>query len=156
MLYLEADDGTRLCSTEGGTGKPVDFVSAWALGGAMWEYQMGPLSEGGLRCIALDWRGHGRSEDPERGYDMDTLADDLASLMHQLDLGEVTLMGNSMGCCEIVRSLTRHGAGRVVRIEGGSAKTTSGVHDQGFRPLKVSPHQEQDGKDQPSSQWSMV
>jgi non-heme chloroperoxidase len=45
MPSIQADDGTRLCYNEWGTSKPVIFVSAWALGGAIWEYQMGPLSD---------------------------------------------------------------------------------------------------------------
>ena len=74
-----------------------------------------PLSSQGLRCIAYDRRGHGRSDDPGRGYDFDTLADDLAQLLVHLDLHEVTLIGQSMGSCEIARYLTRHGSKRIAR-----------------------------------------
>ena len=63
--------------------------------------------------MAYDRRGHGRSGQPGRGYDCDTLADDLAALIEHLDLREVTLVGHSMGGGEIVRYLSRHGAGRV-------------------------------------------
>jgi pimeloyl-ACP methyl ester carboxylesterase len=101
----------------------VVFVSSWALSGAMWEYQMVPLSEQGLRCIAYDRRGHGRSDDPGRGYDFDTLADDLAALIAHLDLRAVTLVGHSMGCGEIVRYLSRHGQNRVARVALISAIT---------------------------------
>jgi pimeloyl-ACP methyl ester carboxylesterase len=79
----------------------------------MWEYQMVPLSQRGLRCIATDRRGHGRSDDPGRGHDFDTFADDLAATIHQLDLRDVTLVGQSMGCGEVARYLSRHGAGRI-------------------------------------------
>ena len=44
---------------------------------------------------------------------MDLLADDLARLIGHLDLKDVTLVGHSMGCSEIVRYVTRHGSGRV-------------------------------------------
>jgi non-heme chloroperoxidase len=64
---------------------------------------------GGLRCAGHDRRGHGRSDTPDGGYDYDTLADDLASLLQTLDLREVTLVGHSMGGGEIVRYLTRRG-----------------------------------------------
>jgi len=74
------------------------------------------LAEHGLRAIALDRRGHGRSDDPGRGYDYDTLADDVAELIDHLDLRELTLVGHSMGGGEIVRYLTRHGDARVARI----------------------------------------
>ena len=47
----------------------------------------------GLRCIAYDRRGHGRSDRPARGYDYDTFAEDLASLIDRLDVDEVTFVG---------------------------------------------------------------
>src|SRR5690349_1442790 len=98
MPFIQTRDHTNLFYKDWGTGKPVIFVSSWALSSAMWEYQMLPLSEQGLRCIAYDRRGHGRSDEPGRGYDFDTLADDLAEVINQLDLNEVTLVGHSMGC----------------------------------------------------------
>ncbi len=116
MPFIKTDDRTSLFYKDWGTGKPVVFVSSWALSGDMWEYQMLPLASQGLRCIAYDRRGHGRSDDPGHGYDFDTLADDLAALIEQLDLREVTLVGHSMGCPEIARYLSRHGAGRVARV----------------------------------------
>ncbi len=108
--------GATLFYRDWGSGKPVVFVSGWALPSDMWSYQMVPLSEHGLRCIAYDRRGHGRSSDPGRGYDYDTLADDLAGVMESLDLREVTLVGYSIGSGEVVRYLTRHGSDRVARI----------------------------------------
>jgi len=116
MPFFETNDHTSLYYRDWGTGKPVVFVSSWALSSPMWEYQMVPLCERGLRCIAFDQRGHGRSDDPGRGYDFDTLADDLGSLIEQLDLDEVMLVGHSMGCAEIVHYLARHGESRIRRI----------------------------------------
>ncbi|HEU4326708.1 MAG TPA: alpha/beta hydrolase [Roseiflexaceae bacterium] len=116
MPCIETADHTRLYYREWGTGSPVVFLSSWSVSGDMWQYQMLPLSNHGLRCIAYDRRGHGRSDDPGRGYDFDTLADDLAALITQLDLREVTLVGHSMGCGEIARYLTRHGTSRVARV----------------------------------------
>lgn len=116
MPFFETYDRTRLFYKDWGTGAPVMFVSSWAFGGAMWEYQMVPLSDQNLRCITYDRRGHGRSDDPGHGYDFDTLADDLAALLVQLDLSAVTLVGHSMGCGEIARYLARHGSGRIARV----------------------------------------
>jgi pimeloyl-ACP methyl ester carboxylesterase len=82
----------------------------------MWDYQMVPLSDDGLRCIAYDRRGHGRSSCPGVGYDYSTLADDLAALLDLLDLRDVTLVGMSMAGGEMVRYLTRHGARRIARV----------------------------------------
>jgi pimeloyl-ACP methyl ester carboxylesterase len=68
-----------------------------------------------MRCVAFDRRGHGRSGQPDRGYDFDTLAGDLAAVMEQLDLRDVTLVGQSMGCGEVVHYLSRHNSRRVAR-----------------------------------------
>ncbi|MDP3613515.1 MAG: alpha/beta fold hydrolase, partial [Rubrivivax sp.] len=78
-VVVQARDGTRLYFRDWGEGQPVVFVSSWALSSEMWAYQVAHLAERGFRCIAFDRRGHGRSDVPARGYDMDTLADDLGS-----------------------------------------------------------------------------
>ena len=114
--FIETTDGVRLAYTDWGAGKPVVFVHAWALPSPMWDYQVGALSEQGLRCIAYDRRGHGRSSKPNFGYDCDTLADDLSALLTELDLNGVTLVSHSFGSAEVVRYLSRHGAGRIAKI----------------------------------------
>lgn len=96
--------------------RAVLFVAGWSLPSDSWGYQMMALCRQGLRCIAFDRRGHGRSGDPGGGYDIDTLADDIAAVIEALDLRELTLVGHSMGCNEIVRYLSRHGSARVERV----------------------------------------
>ena len=105
-------DGQRLFYKDWGSGAPIVFLAGWALPSDMWDYQMVPLSEQGLRCVAYDRRGHGRSSRPGTGYDYDTLADDLASVLDAMDLRGVTLVGMSMAGGEMVRYMTRHGASR--------------------------------------------
>jgi non-heme chloroperoxidase len=97
-------------------GAPLVFVSGWALTSDCWGYQMGPLSDSGLRCIAYDRRGHGRSSDPGHGFDYDSLADDLARCSTPLDLKNVTLVTHSMAGGEAIRYLTRHGSKRIARV----------------------------------------
>jgi non-heme chloroperoxidase len=113
--YIETSDAS-LFYNDWGTGKPVVFSHAWGLNADIWEYQLTELADHGLRCIAYDRRGHGRSSDPGRGYDYDTLSDDLAAIIEQLDLTEVTLVGFSMGSGEVARYLSRYGSGRIARI----------------------------------------
>ena len=113
--FLDAGDGTSLFFKDWGSGPPVVFVSAWGLNSDAWVYEMTCLADQGLRCVAYDRRGHGRSTQPARGYDFDTLADDLSVLLESLDLREVTLVGHSMGCAEVVRYLARYGGSRVAR-----------------------------------------
>jgi non-heme chloroperoxidase len=86
------------------------------------------LTDQGLRCIAYDRRGHGRSSDPGRGYDYDTLSDDLAAIIERLDLTEVTLVGFSMGSGEVARYLSHHGSSRIARtvLVGAVAPNTDG------------------------------
>jgi non-heme chloroperoxidase len=113
--FIEARDGTSLFYKDWGQGPPVLFVAPWALPSDWWEYQMADLAGRGLRCLAYDRRGHGRSDEPGKGYEFDTLADDLTAVLEQLDLRDVTLVGHSMGCAEIVRYLSRQPARRIAR-----------------------------------------
>lgn len=113
--FIATADGTSLFYKDWGAGKPVVFVHGWAVNSDSWQYQMIHLAGQGVRCVAYDKRSHGRSADPGKGYDFDTLADDLAALIKRLDLREVTLVGHSMGGGEVIRYLSRHGAGRVAR-----------------------------------------
>ncbi|MER6076397.1 alpha/beta hydrolase [Streptomyces sp. NPDC001817] len=118
MPYFESPvDGTRLHYIDHGpaTGPVAVFAASAYLGHEMWEYQTLPLAEAGFRCVALDRRGHGRSEDTWNGYDLDTLADDLHGLLDHLDLREVTLVGHSVGSGEVIRCLSRHGGVRIAR-----------------------------------------
>jgi non-heme chloroperoxidase len=116
--FIQTKDGTSLFYRDWGTGKPIVFVASWVMPSESWSYQMVALAEQGFRCIAYDRRGHGRSSDPGRGYDFDTLADDLAAVLDGLDLHDVTLVGFSMGGAEIIRYVTRHGTARVGRLAG--------------------------------------
>ena len=114
MPYIDTDN-TRLFYRDWGMGKPVLFIHGWAVGADMWEYQMTALAEAGLRCIAYDQRSCGRSDDPGRGYDYDTLSDDLAAVIDHLDLRGLTLVGHSMAGGVITRYFHRHGAHRIDR-----------------------------------------
>jgi non-heme chloroperoxidase len=109
-------DGAALFYRDWGRGRPLLFLAGWTLASGMWAYQMEPLVRRGLRCVAYDRRSHGRSSDPGTGYDFDTLADDLSAVIEQLDLRDVTLVGHSFASGEMVRYMTRHGAGRIATL----------------------------------------
>src|SRR6185312_4276926 len=131
--FVETDDGASLFYLDWGTGKPVLFTHAWALNADIWEYQLTGLVDQGLRCVAYDRRGHGRSSDPGRGYDYDRLADDLAAVIDRLDLHDVTLVGFSMGNGEAVRYLSRYGSARIARLVMVSTVSPQVTND--FGPL---------------------
>jgi non-heme chloroperoxidase len=116
MPRIHATDDTELFYLDWGVGDPVVFVHGLQMSSDMWKYQMMHLAEHGFRVVAPDRRGHGRSDDPGTGYDFDTLADDLAMLLDELDLSDATLVGHSMGGGEIARYLSRHGHARVSQI----------------------------------------
>ncbi|AQA01025.1 alpha/beta hydrolase [Sphingopyxis sp. QXT-31] len=109
--HVTAADGTRLFVRDWGSGKPVLFLAGWTLPSDFWGYQMAAIAEAGMRAVAYDRRGHGRSSDPGRNYGHDTLADDLARVIAALGLEDVTLVAHSMGGTEVARYFARHGGG---------------------------------------------
>lgn len=115
MSTVTTKDGTRLYYKDWGSGRPVVFSHGWPLTADAWEDQMLFLGEHGYRGIAHDRRGHGRSDQPWNGNDMDTYADDLAALIESLDLRDVTLVGHSTGGGEVARYIARHGTKRVAK-----------------------------------------
>ncbi len=123
MPYVAAKDGTQLYYKDWGEGAPVVLIHGWPLDADMWESQAPFLANQGLRVIAYDRRGFGRSDQPWDGYDYDALADDLAAIMDALDLKNATLVGFSMGGGEVARYLGRHGSARVARAALISAVT---------------------------------
>lgn len=114
--YVSAKDGTRLFVQDWGSGKPVLLLSAWTFDSSTWGSHIEALTAKGFRCIAPDRRGHGRSEMPSTGYDLETLTDDVASIIEARDLRDVTLVGFSMGTVEAVNYLGRYGADRIARL----------------------------------------
>jgi len=113
--FIATGDGAFLFCKEWGTGKPVLFLHSWAVNSDLWQYQMIDLCDRGMRCIAYDMRGHGRSSDPGRGYNFDNLADDLHVVIERFRLREVCVVGHSVSCGVIVRYLRRHGSSRISR-----------------------------------------
>jgi non-heme chloroperoxidase len=99
----------------GGDGRPVVLVHGWPLSGASWSGQVPALTEAGYRVVTYDRRGFGASDKPGEAstYDYDTLTGDLAAVLTDLDLNDVTLVGFSMGGGEVARYLGSHGADRV-------------------------------------------
>ena len=107
----------------GGTGRPVVLIHGWPLSGESWSAQVPVLVEAGYRVVTYDRRGFGRSDKPATGYTYDTLADDLQTLLTELDLRDATLVGFSMGGGEVARLLAAHGSERVRSVVFAAAVT---------------------------------
>ncbi len=116
MNELTTPDGIRLGFDAVGSGPPVVFTHGWVVGREMWEPVAARVARAGACAISVDRRGCGRSDRPASGFDLDTLADDLAAVLQALDLRDVTLVAHSVGGAEAVRMLARHGAERVGRL----------------------------------------
>ncbi|GAA2172372.1 alpha/beta hydrolase [Agrococcus versicolor] len=97
----------------GGEGRPVVLIHGWPLSAESWQPQRRALTAAGFRVVDYDRRGFGQSDKPEDGYDYDTFADDLESVLRSLDLVDVTLVGFSMGGGEVARYVARHGESRI-------------------------------------------
>lgn len=115
MPFIKVTNGTNLFYQDNGSGAAVVLVHGWCMNSDSWEYVMHEITDNGFRCIAYDQRGCGRSDQPWRGYDYCTLADDLAALIEKLDLDKVVLVGHSMGCGVITQYLADYGDAHVTK-----------------------------------------
>ncbi|PYX80643.1 MAG: alpha/beta hydrolase [Acidobacteria bacterium] len=115
MPTITTKDGTQIYYKDWGRGQPIVFSHGWPLSGDAWEDQMIFLADRGYRSIAHDRRGHGRSSQPWEGNDMNTYADDLATLVEKLDLKNAIHVGHSTGGGEVARYIARHGTKRVAK-----------------------------------------
>src|ERR1044072_4056928 len=113
MSFITTKDGTEIYYKDWGSGPVITFSHGWPLNADMWDGQMLFLAQNGFRCVAHDRRGHGRSSQASSGNEMNTYADDLATLFEALDLKGVTMVGHSTGGGEVARYIGRHGTGRV-------------------------------------------
>ena len=117
MPYVTTQDGTQIFYKDwGAAGSPVLLSHGWPLNSDAWEAAALFLAMHGHRVIAHDRRGHGKSTQSWAGNDMDTYADDLASLIDHLDLANLTLVGHSTGGGEVAHYVARHGSARVSKL----------------------------------------
>jgi pimeloyl-ACP methyl ester carboxylesterase len=129
MSYIKAGtdasgNDIKLFYQDLGTGsQTVVLIHGWPLSHEMWDYQLAELPAHGIRVVAYDRRGFGKSTQTWDGYNYDTFADDLKAVLDELDLQNVTLVGFSMGGGEVARYMSRYGGARVSKVAFISAVT---------------------------------
>ncbi|KJL31114.1 alpha/beta fold hydrolase [Microbacterium oxydans] len=99
-----------------GAGQPVVLIHGYPLDGHSWERQTRELLAQGYRVITYDRRGFGGSSKVNVGYDYDTFAADLHTVLETLDLRDVVLVGFSMGTGELARYVSKYGHERVAKL----------------------------------------
>ena len=91
-------DGVALCYEEAGEGEPpVLLVHGWCCDHTYFAPQFEHFAERGHRVVAVDLRGHGKSDKPPQRYSMQDFADDLAWMCQRLELAKPVVVGHSMG-----------------------------------------------------------
>lgn len=115
---ITADDGYRIQVAEHGnvTGRPVVLLAGFKAPAATWRHQVRSLADAGCRVLAVDVRGHGETEAIGRGVTMARRADDVATVLEQLDVRGATLVGSSMGGNTIWAYVDAHGTDRIRSI----------------------------------------
>ncbi len=109
----ENSTDTELYYEDHGSGQPVVLIHGYPLDGSSWEKQTNARLEAGYRVITYDRRGFGKSTKTTRGYDYDTFAADLNTLLNRLEIHNAVLVGFSMGTGEVARYLSTYGSARV-------------------------------------------
>ena len=115
MSSITTKDGMNMYYKDWGTGQPIVFNHGWPLSADAFEDQMFFMASNGYRCVAVDRRGHGRSDQTWHGNDMDTYAADLNELIEKLDLKDTILVGHSTGGGVVAHYIGQYGTGRVAK-----------------------------------------
>jgi pimeloyl-ACP methyl ester carboxylesterase len=90
-------NGIRLHAAEAGSGPLVLLLHGFPQFWWTWRAQLPALAAAGFRAVAPDLRGYGASDKPPRGYDLPTLAADVAALVRALGERDAVVVGHDWG-----------------------------------------------------------
>ena len=127
MRWVEGDGGVRLAARSWPGGDPgALLLHGLASSSHIWDLVAPRLSNVGLRVVAYDQRGHGRSGKPSSGFGFDRTTGDARAVLRATRLRRPLVVGHSWGA-NVVLEL----AGRSPRAVGGAV-----LLDGGFLSLR--------------------
>lgn len=144
---LELSDGTKLAYRDEGRGEPIVMLAGWSQSVAQYKHQFSALSQD-HRVVAMDWRGHGRSEKTPGGYRVVRLAADLREFLDKLGLSDVTVLAHSVGASIVWAYLDVFGTDgikRLIFVDKGTAETAKPDWSPGSADIHGSSITELDG-----------
>jgi pimeloyl-ACP methyl ester carboxylesterase len=125
MRVLDSHDGGTIYTITRGEGPVVVFCHGVTLSSRVWAKQFDSVPAAGFRAVAFDSRGHGESKVGDTGHSLDNLADDLRTVLVDLDLRDAVLVGHSMGGMAVQAFAIRHPAVLRERVSGLVLLSTS-------------------------------
>lgn len=134
MYYVEVEPGVRLFVHDINPSgrKTIVFIHGWPLNNKMFEYQYNVLPFYGYRCIGIDLRGFGKSDQPWTGYSYDRLAEDVHKVIEKLNLHDIILVGFSMGGPIVIKYMSKYNNDRVSKLVLLAAAAPSFTQHPGY------------------------
>ncbi|MGA1240995.1 MAG: alpha/beta fold hydrolase [Ilumatobacteraceae bacterium] len=102
---VTSSDGTRLSTVSMGSGTPVVLAHGFGLDMHCWNVVADDLVSKGLKVIAFDQRGHGRTDVGSEGVGSRQMVDDYLAVLRAYDVSGGILVGHSMGGFLAIRAL---------------------------------------------------
>lgn len=132
--YITVEKNVKLHVTDLGVGKPVVLIHGWPLSDAMYEYQYQFLVDKGYRVIGITLRGFGKSDKPYGAYNYDVYAQDIKTVLDQLDVKDALLGGFSMGGAISIHYVAKYNSARVTKLAlfGAAAPVWTKRNDYNF------------------------
>lgn len=108
--------GVNVFAQVEGKGKPIVLIHGFALTHDMWRNQVPYLKKHGYQVVAIDLRGFGNSDKPQKGYTYETWANDLGKVLEELESQNVTLVGFSLGGAIAMNYVTTRADPRIEKL----------------------------------------
>lgn len=114
--YYEVAPNVKLHVTDLGNGPAVVLIHGYPLSDASWEYQYHALVKAGYRVIGITLRGFGQSDKPFGKYDYDQFADDIKSVLDQMDIKDAVIGGHSMGGAIVLHYAAKYNGAHIKKL----------------------------------------